>query len=466
MSIDLNSMQMKLTKVMGKVAGNKLLLSMRDTFIMAATPIMIAGFATMLSSVFLDPAGIILGEGGLNLGPMLCGGVEAWQASGAFAVIESIREAVSLFSQGTMSINALLIVAGFAYFGTKRFFRKNKEPFLVVLYALAAFFISVPWNFTTTGADGAEVAISGFVNSGFLGPQGVFTGLICAGVTLFVYNKLVQKNIVIKLPASVPPAVAHSFESLIPGTVSLAIFVVVASVLKANGTSMPEFILSILQQPALALASTPFFAFAAITTQPLLQWFGIHGSSVWSPIFGVTWNINDVENMTGAAQHIYSTLFMNFSVVASGALTLAPIIAVLLISKLSEQKAIAKLAIAPGIFNVSEPVTYGFPIVLNPVLLAPYLLSWVVAFFLGAFLTELGIIPVICNNVPWTVPPILSGFLYSGSIMGALYQVVVIAITVLLYMPFLKINNALNAPKDADADEGAGKEPKKVAAAS
>ncbi|EFS01908.1 N,N'-diacetylchitobiose permease IIC component, partial [Listeria seeligeri FSL S4-171] len=106
-------------------------------------------------------------------------------------------------------------------------------------------------------------------------------------------------------------------------------------------------------------------------------------------------------------------------------------------------KKIAKLAIAPGIFNVSEPVTYGLPIVLNPILFIPYLLSWVIPFFLGQLLTEIGLIPIITNNVPWTVPPILSGLLYSGSIMGALYQAFVIVIVVILYMPFVRVANNL-----------------------
>ena len=261
---------------------------------------------------------------------------------------------------------------------------------------------------------------------------------------MYVFNKLIEKNISIKLPDSVPPAVAKSFESLVPGSVTLLIFVIISSVLTAFGTSVPEALLNILQKPALWLASTPFFAFAAMVTQPMLQWFGIHGTSVWGPIFGLTWGINDNENIMGVAKHAYSTMYMNFSVVSSGALTIAPIIAVLLFSRRADMKSIAKLAVAPAVFNISEPVTYGFPIVLNPVLFVPYLLSWLVSFFLGSFLTHLNILPIITNNVPWTVPPILSGFLYSGSIMGALYQILVIVLVVLIYMPFIRVMNQLN----------------------
>jgi len=440
----LNKMQMNLTKHMGKIAGNRLLLTLRDTFIMAATPLMIAGFAIMISSVFLDPNGIIFGESGINIGKMIFGSKDAWLASGFSKGLQNLQGSLSLFINGTMSINALLIVTGFAYFGTKRFFPKNKEPILTVFYALSSFFIVLPWSATGTTSGGKEATLTGILNSNFIGQQGIFTGILVSGVALFVFNKLIEKNISIKMPDSVPPAVAKSFESLVPGAVTLLFFVVVSSVLSMFNTSVPEALLTMLQEPALWLASTPFFAFAAMLTQPLLQWFGIHGTSVWGPIFGLTWGINDNENIMGVARHAYSTMYMNFSVVASGALTLAPIIAVFLFSKREDMKGVAKLAVAPAIFNISEPVTYGFPIVLNPVLLIPYVLSWLVSFFLGSLLTHMNILPIITNNVPWTVPPVLSGFLYSGSFMGALYQIVVIVLVVIIYMPFIRVMNSLN----------------------
>ncbi|AHI57148.1 PTS sugar transporter subunit IIC [Listeria ivanovii] len=440
----LNKFQMKLTKIMGKIAGNKLLLSLRDTFIMAAAPLMIAGFAIMISSVFLDPTGIIFGNSGLHLGSLISGSEKAFLVSDFANNLRTLQGYFNLFINGTMAINALLVVAGFAFFGSRRFFPKNKEPIVVTFYALAGFFITLPWTVTTLDTKGKEVTINGIVNSNFIGQQGIFTGLIVSGITIYVFNKLIQKNVTFKMPDTVPPAVAKSFESLVPGVVTLAIFVIVAGVL--NGvfdTSLPEALLWLLQKPALAVAATPLFAVVAIVSTPILQWFGIHGTSVWGPIFGLTWNINDNENIMGTAQHLYSTLFMNFTVVSSGALTLAPIIAIIIFSKRADNKKIAKLAIAPGIFNVSEPVTYGLPIVLNPILFIPYLLSWVIPFFLGQLLTEIGLIPIITNNVPWTVPPILSGLLYSGSIMGALYQALVIVIVVILYMPFVRVANNL-----------------------
>ncbi|WP_057914652.1 PTS sugar transporter subunit IIC [Peribacillus muralis] len=443
----LNNMQMVLTKHMGKIAGNKLLLTLRDTFIMAAAPLMIAGFAIMISSVFLDPNGIIFGSNGLHIGQIVSGSTEVWSKSSFASILTTLQGHFNLFVQGTMAINAILVVTGFAYFGTRRFFPKNKEPIVSVFYALASFFIALPWTTNGVTTSGKEATLVNILNSNYIGQQGIFTGLIVSGITIYVFNKLIEKNITLKLPDSVPPAVSKSFESLIPGVITLSIFVIISAILTGLlNTSLPELLLTILQKPALTLSNTPFFAFSAIFTTPLLQWFGIHGTSVWGPIFGLTWGINDNENIMGIAEHLYTTLYMNFSVVSSGALTIAPILAFLIFSKKAESKQVSKIAIAPGIFNVSEPLTYGLPIVLNPILFIPYILSWLVPFFLGIILTKLDILPVIVNNVPWTVPPIISGLLFSGSFVGALYQIVVIVMVTLIYMPFVQAAN--NIRKD------------------
>lgn len=440
--MNLNALSAKLNKTISKISGNRLLLTMRDTFIMAATPLMIAGFAIMINSVFLDPNGVIFGESGLRIGAFISGSMEAWSTSGMADNLRGLQAYFNLFSQGTMTINSILIVCGFAFFLTKRFFPKNREPIISSFYALGSFFICLPWQFTTQ-LDGKDVVISG-LNADYLGQKGIFAGLIIAGVTVYLYNKLLEKNIKLKMPDSVPPAVARSFESLIPGLISISLFVVLAGGCQSIfNMSIPELLLNSLQKPAMAIASTPFFALAAVTTQPLLQWFGIHGSSVWSPIFGVTWDIASNENVLGVAQHLYSTIFMNFSVVASGTLTVAPIVALLLFSKRDESKSLVKIAAMPALFNISEPLTFGLPIALNPIYFIPYIGSWLVSFFVAQVLTMIGFIPIISNHVPWTVPPVISGLLYTGSWTGAVAQIIIMTLCILLWMPFVKMANKM-----------------------
>lgn len=443
--LSLSTMQVGLTKCISKIAGNRLLLALRDTFIMTGVPLMIAGIAIMISSVFLDPNGIVFGHTGLSLGALFYGTNETWLASGMATKMVMLQHYCNYFINGTMAINAILIIVGFTFFGTRRFYPKNKEPIVCVFYAIAAFFICLPWEFTTNDVNQQVVTLSGIVNTRFIGQEGIFTGLLVSGLTIWIFNRLVEKNYTIKMPDSVPPAVARSFESLIPGSFTLLVFVVIAAVLHGwFNSSVPEILLTLLQKPTLAVASTPFFAIVAITTGPLLQWFGIHATSVWGPIFGLTWTINDNENIMGVAHHLYSTLFFNFSTVSSGGMTIAPIIAVYLFSRRMENRNTAKIALAPAIFNISEPINFGLPIILNPVMFIPYVLSWVVPFFAAVLLTNMGLLPIITHNVPWTVPPVISGILFSGQISGGLYQFGVIVVMTAIYMPFVKIANTIN----------------------
>ncbi len=212
---------------------------------------------------------------------------------------------------------------------------------------------------------------------------------------------------------------------------------------------MPALFLSVLQAPALAISRTGAFAFVSQFTWSLLQWFGIHPSSIWGAIFGMTWTINDTQNMLGQAHHIFSTLFMNFSTIAAGTFSLSPVLAILIASKRVGARKITKIALLPAIFNISEPITFGLPIVLNPIYFIPFVLAQPIGFYIALFFTKIGFIAPIVNNVPWTVPTLLSGLLYTGNIRGVIVQAICLIVTTLLYIPFVKIDNKLNAERIA-----------------
>lgn len=449
----------KLISVIGKISSNKFLLTLRDAFVLVSALPLIAGFATMVSSVFLDPTGIVFGEQGLHLGNLIAGSQAAFLETGFAHGLQTAQSICGYFSQGTIAINGLLICVAFSYILSKRYFKKNKEPIIVSFYALAAFFICVPWSITTTVEDGSEIVLDGFMNSSFLGIQGIFSALVIAGVTVWLYNTLLNKGIKIKMPASVPPAVAKSFESLLPGTLTMAFFILVTVLcVEFTGKTLPEELLALLQEPAMAISKTGAFAFFSQFTWSLFMWFGIHPSSIWGAIFGMTWDIAANENVAGLAKNLYSTMFMNFSTIAAGTFALAPVLALLFFSKSAHAKSVSKVAIMPAVFNISEPITFGLPIILNPIYLIPFVIVQPLCFYLAVFMTKIGFIPVICNNVPWTVPPIISGILYSGTLTGGIAQLINLAVATAVYIPFVKIADRLEAKK---AEQVLEKEEKK-----
>ena len=96
------------------------------------------------------------------------------------------------------------------------------------------------------------------------------------------------------------------------------------------------------------------------------------------------------------------------------------------------------LSIVPGLFNINETVTFGIPMVLNPILGIPFVIAPLVTIYLGYVLTLIGFCPIVCLSVPWTCPPILLGFLATGAnIMGAVTQAILIVVCTVVYTPFL-----------------------------
>ena len=146
---------------------------------------------------------------------------------------------------------------------------------------------------------------------------------------------------------------------------------------------------------------------------------------------------------------------MNYSTIAAGTFALAPVLAILIFSKVKSNKKITKIALAPAIFNISEPITFGLPIILNPIYMIPFVIVQPLCFYIAVFFTKIGFIDVICNNVPWTVPPVLSGLLFSGSINGAIVQLINLIVAIIIYIPFVRIADKMALKKqETENQEG------------
>jgi PTS system cellobiose-specific IIC component len=130
--------------------------------------------------------------------------------------------------------------------------------------------------------------------------------------------------------------------------------------------------------------------------------------------------------------------------------TLGLIAAILLFSKREDERAIAKLALPAGIFEINEPVIFGLPIVMNPVYMIPFILAPVLGSTIGYLATKIGIMPITYIDVPWVTPPFINAFLATGgSFTAVLVQFVAFAAIVMLYAPFVRISNKV-AEKQAE----------------
>ena len=121
---------------------------------------------------------------------------------------------------------------------------------------------------------------------------------------------------------------------------------------------------------------------------------------------------------------------------------IALIIAIFIVSRREDYRSVAKLGFAPSLFNISEPIMFGLPVVMNPILIIPMIVSTLVGLGIGVFATSIGLMAHTYILVPWTTPPVINTFFATGGdLMSALVTVVILVVSVIIYIPFVSITN-------------------------
>lgn len=126
------------------------------------------------------------------------------------------------------------------------------------------------------------------------------------------------------------------------------------------------------------------------------------------------------------------------------------LIAIFIFSKRDSWRAVAKLGFPAMLFNIQEPIAFGLPIVLNPILLVPYILAPLANTVIGWIAISTGLVPIFKYVVPWTMPMFFGGMIGTGSIMGGLLQIVWLVVDIVIYAPFVI---AANKMKDEDTED-------------
>ena len=298
------------------------------------------------------------------------------------------------------------------------------------------------------------------IMSSYTGATGLFTGLIVAIVGMELYN-MFRKNdaLKIKMPEQVPPGVARAFEVLIPTCLTAIVVGAVGLVCQlATGAELNAFIFNVVQKPLQSLIGNNLVAVCIMYVIIMLFWcVGIHGNNmvaaVKEPIFRPLLYANTAAY---TAHHeipyvMNLTMIQMFAEFGGSGVTIGLVIAILIFSKREDNRTIAGISIVPGLFNINETMTFGIPLVLNPILDIPFILAPVVTVIIGYILVSSGFCPKIVLEVPWTMPPVLFGFVATGGKpMGAVAQLIVLAVSVLVYIPFLIAYEKFQAKQAAE----------------
>ena len=300
---------------------------------------------------------------------------------------------------------------------------------------------------------------SGILNN-YTAATGLFTGLIVAIVGMEIYN-MFRKNdaLKIRMPEQVPPGVARAFEVLIPTCLTAIVVGAVGLVCQlATGAELNALIYNVIQKPLQNIIGNNLVAVCIMYVIIMLFWcVGIHGNNmvaaVKEPIFRPLLYANTAAY---TAHHdipyvMNLTMIQMFAEFGGSGVTIGLVIAILIFSKREDNRTIAGISIVPGLFNINETMTFGIPLVLNPILDIPFILAPVVTVIIGYILVSSGFCPKIVLEVPWTMPPVLFGFVATGgNLMGAVAQLVVLAVSVVVYIPFLIAYEKFQAKQAAE----------------
>lgn len=274
-----------------------------------------------------------------------------------------------------------------------------------------------------------------------LGSAGMFVGIISAIVAVEIYRLFMQKGLTIKMPPQVPESVARSFESLIPTAVVMLLFATISMWLKID----LHGIIGKLIAPLVSASDTLTSVLILVFLQSFFWIFGIHGASIVGTVARPLWLMLIDQNAQAfaageAIPNVAAEPFYQWFIYIGGAgATLGLAILLLFRSKSTYGKTLGKTAIIPAIFNINEPMIFGAPIVLNPILMIPFVVIPMILAVIAWIATRLGLVGRVITIAPWTLPGPIGAFFATGDIRAAILNIVLIILSVIMYYPFFKM---------------------------
>lgn len=456
-------MERYILPVASKIGNMKLLIALRDAFIGTLPATMAGSIAVMLNAIVRDlPAEFIKGYDGSKV-----------------PVIKEIISINGFVWNGTLAIAGLIFAFSWGY-NIAKVYDVNRLAGGIV--SLAASIAGITFSYSQTinnlaldahtvkaiqqagwQATKHSIAVStwGWLPLNNLDSNFYFTSMIIGFVATWIYCKLMLKKITIKMPDSVPPAVAKAFAAIIPATTGLytiAIFYWLFDKLNPGETFL-AWLQKVIAEPLLQL-SQGLGAIIIVTLFVQIFWFfGIHGPNVLAPILEGVFGVAQIKNINlykeGGAQavidHGYKWVrgsFDAFSWYGGSGGTLILIIAILLFSKRADYLTVGKLSLAPGIFNINEPVMFGLPIVLNPILFIPFLVAPVVSVIIAYSATAAGWVNPVSQSVIWVTPPFLLSFLATMDWRAPIVTLVCVLVSFAIWTPFVIAANKVEPVKE------------------
>lgn len=414
----------KLNVIGQKIGSNKFVTALQQGMMGTMGPIMVGAVAQILTSV---------------LGPTMLNVLPTDSALYQF-----------LYAPYYLTINAIALWQSFliAYHYGKGLGLKPLNTGLISIIA----FTMVTGQANSIWQDGA-MGSTMYLSTGSFGGTGIFTAILVSLISVRIVWLCQKYHIYIKMPDVVPESLAEGFEAILPLTIVLYFWWAISSaVVSATGVDLSTLVIGVLGGPLAALTSVPGCIIVLIFAT-VLWLFGIHGSMVvfsvlMAPMMMTTLaNAAAVEAAGGDASVLnfkdnyvpLLSLLGGLACCGGTGNTFGLALDSLLFGKSEQSKAVAKAGLVPGWFGINEPLTFGYPIMYNPVLGIPYVLMPIIVFFLHYLLTRVGFLKIGYIMSMSLLPMGVGEFIGSLSWTNALFPYLMIPVSMLVYLPFFKV---------------------------
>lgn len=401
----------RLAPMAGVIAQQRYVLAIRDGFI-AALPFMIVG-SFMLVFIF----------------PPISSNTTFQFAKAWLNFSANYREQLMLPFNMSMGLMTIFISVGVGASLGKQY---SLDPITTGLLSLMSFML--------VAADLKNGALSMQYFSG----QGIFTALLCSIYATEVYRWLKKRNITIKLPEQVPPGVSRSFEVLIPVIViMITLHPLNLFIEHATGMILPEAIMAMLK-PLVAASDSLLAVILAVLLCQILWFAGIHGTMIVTGIMNPFWMANLASNQAALAAgeaipHTFVQGFWDHFLFIGGVGSTLPLAILLIRSRAAHLRTIGRMGFVPGLFNINEPILFGAPIIMNPILFIPFVFIPVINAILAWYAIDLGLVEKVVMMTAWTTPaPIGASWATNWAIAPVILCFICMAIATLMYYPFVK----------------------------
>lgn len=407
-----------------KLGSNKFLSSLQGAMMSLMSVIMVGAMAQIITAV---------GSTLLHLFP----------ANGA------IYNILYLPYHFTMDLLSIWVVAFFSYNYAKTL--KLKNPLITMVNTLVVFLlIAAPIVMTEEG--------SATLTMTYLGAAGMFVGFIVVFIVVQLEKFCVNHNIRIKMPDVVPPFLQDSFAAIVPLLLEVILFTglsTMVSSLSKGALTIPSGFMALIGAPLGALTSVPGM-FILLTFAVLLWCFGIHGTMILIPIILPlslqASTANAAAHAAGEPLTFYPILLFGSLGCVGGSGNTLPLALLGLRSKSKQISAIAKISAIPGWFGINEPLTFGMPIMYNPILCIPYVLSVPILMLLMLGAYKLGWLMPAWIPISALLPMGFGQYLGTLNWFNGLWDYLMLIPATLIYYPFFKVYEKQLIAKEAAAE--------------